>query len=383
MRYRMLGNTGLKVSVIGLGTIKFPQIDSRQASEVVNRALDLGINFIDTARNYGDSERKIGLAIRGRREECYIATKTASRTYEGAMKDLETSLRELRTDYIDLWQLHNVCDMKKWREVTAPGGALEAAKQAKEEGKVRHIGITFHRDLNVMREAIRSGDFETIMVLYNPLDEENTGREIIPLAQRYNIGVIAMKPLSGGTLTLPLSDEERKRRHISTGGQWFDPIVRGCLRFIISNPAVSTVIPGMRFVWEVEENVKSADMPPMTEEEKDALIREIGKLRKTFKYGQECLRCGYCMEACPKNIQIPEVFRAVYVCKGYPEETRHIGLEIYQSLKVSPEECIECRSCVERCPAGIDIPKRLKEAVEFFRGVMRTNGIDGGSRSGK
>jgi len=130
------------------------------------------------------------------------------------MRDLETSLRELRTDYIDLWQLHNVCDMKKWREVTAPEGALEAAKQAKEEGKVRRIGITFHRDLDVMKEAIRSGDFETIMVLYNPLDEENTGREIIPLAQRYNIGVIAMKPLSGGTLTLPLSDEERTQVHI-------------------------------------------------------------------------------------------------------------------------------------------------------------------------
>ncbi|MCD6537294.1 aldo/keto reductase [Candidatus Bathyarchaeota archaeon] len=197
IRYRMLGKTGLKVSVIGLGTIKFPQIDSRQASKVVNRALDLGINFIDTARNYGDSERKIGLAIRGRREECYIATKTASRTCEGAMRDLETSLRKLQTDYIDLWQLHNVCNMKKWREVTAPGGALEAAKEAKEEGKIRHIGITFHRDLNVMREAIKSGDFETMMVLYNPLDEENTGREIIPLAQRYNIGVIAMKPFLG------------------------------------------------------------------------------------------------------------------------------------------------------------------------------------------
>ncbi|KYH39892.1 MAG: aldo/keto reductase [Candidatus Bathyarchaeota archaeon B63] len=371
MHYRTLGKTGLKVSVIGFGTIKFPQIDPKQASEAINRALDLGINFIDTARNYGDSERKIGLAIRGRREECYIATKTSSRTYEGAMRDLETSLKELQTDYIDLWQLHNICDMKRWREVTAPGGALEAAREAKEEGKVRHIGISSHRALDVMKEAIRCGDFETIMVLYNPLDEENTGHEIIPLAQRHNIGVIAMKPLSGGTLALPLSDEERERNHRSSGGEWFDPIVRGCLRFIISNPAVSTVIPGMRFTWEVEENVKSADMPPMTQEEKDALIRGIGKLRKTYKYSQECLRCGYCLDACPQNIQIPEVFRAVYVYRAYPEETRYMGLEIYQSLAVSPEECIECRSCVERCPAGIEIPERLKEAAEFFKEVIR------------
>ena len=370
MQYRTLGKTGLKVSVIGFGTIKFPQISEKQASEAINRALDLGINFIDTARSYGDSERKIGLAIKGRRDECYIATKTGSRTYEGAMKDLETSLKELQTDHIDLWQLHNVCDMKRWKEVTAPRGALEAARQAKEEGKIDHIGISFHRALDVMREAIRCGEFETIMVLYNPLDEENTGHEIIPLAQKHGIGVIAMKPLSGGTLTLPLSDDERMEKRYSLGGEWFDPIVRGCLRYVISNLAVSTVIPGMRFTWEVEENVKAADMPLMTEEEKDLLIREIGKLRKTYKYSQECLRCGYCLKVCPQNIQIPEVFRAVYVYKGYPEETRHMGIEIYQSLDTSPEECIECRSCVEECPAGIDIPEKLKEAVEFFKEVM-------------
>ena len=284
MQYRMLGKTGLKVSVIGFGTIKLPQISEEQASETINHALDLGINFIDTARAYGDSEHKIGLAIKGRRDECYIATKTASRTYEEAMRDLETSLKELQTDYIDLWQLHNVCDMKKWEEVTAPDGALEAAREARDEGKIGHIGITFHRALNVMEKAIKCGEFETIMVLYNPLDEENTGREIIPLAHKHGIGVIVMKPLSGGTLTLPLSDEERKEKHRSSKGEWFDPIVRGCLRYVISNPAISTVIPGMRFTWEVEENVKAADMPPITEEEKDALIREIGKLRKTYKY---------------------------------------------------------------------------------------------------
>jgi len=374
MQYRTLGKTGLKVSVIGFGAIKLPQISEKQASDVINRALDLGINFIDTARNYGDSERKIGLAIKGRRDECYIATKTGSRTYKEAMKDLKTSLKELQTDHIDLWQLHNVCDEKRWREVTSPGGALEAAIRAKEEGMVDHIGISFHRALDVMRKAIKCGEFETIMVLYNPLDEENTGREIIPLAYEHGLGVIAMKPLSGGTLTLPLSDKEREEKHRSPDDEWFDPIVRGCLRYVISNPAVSTVIPGMRFTWEVEENAKCADMPPITEDEKDALIREIGKLRKTYKYSQECLRCGYCLKVCPQGIQIPEVFRAVYVYKGYPEETREMGIQIYQSLETSPEECIECESCVEECPAGINIPERLKEAVKFFKELMKTQG---------
>ena len=369
MQYRVLGKTGLKVSVIGFGTIKFPKISEKQAYEAVNRALDLGINFFDTARNYKDSERKLGLAVKDRRDECFIATKTRALDYKGAMRDLEISLRELQTDHVDLWQLHNVCDKERWKKVMAPGGALEAAKKAKEEGLVDHIGITFHRALDVMREAIKCGEFETIMVLYNPLDEENTGKEIIPLAHEYGLGVIVMKALSGGALSLPLSDEEREEKYRASGGKWFDPIVRGCLRYVISNPAVSTVIPGMRFPREVEENVKVAELPPMTEEEKDNLIREIGKLRKTYKYGQRCLRCGYCMEACPQGIPIPEVFRAAYIYRKYPKQTRHMGLELYRSLKPSPKECIQCRSCVEKCPAGIDIPEELKDVVKLFESI--------------
>ena len=251
----------------------------------------------------------------------------------------------------------------------APDGALKAAKQAKEEGKVDHIGITIHRALDVMRDAILSGEFETIMVLYNPLDEENTGREILPLAHQHNMGVIIMKSLSGGSLSLPLSDEEREEKYRSSGGKWFDPIVRGCLRYVVSNPAVSTVIPGMRFPREAEENVKVADLPPMTDEEKDSLIREIGKLRKTYKYSQECLRCGYCVTVCPQNIPIPDVLRAVYVYQHYPEETRHMGIELYKSPETSPEECIECETCMKECSAAINIPQRLKEAIELFKNL--------------
>ncbi len=369
MQYRILGKTGLKVSVIGFGGIKLPQVTEKQAVETINRALDLGINFLDTARNYGDSEHKIGVAVKDRRDDCYIATKTASRSYEGAMRDLEKSLRNLQLDRLDLWQLHNVCDRDRWNQVMASNGALKAAKQAKEEGKVDHIGITIHRALDVMGDAVLSEEFETIMVLYNPLDEENTGREIIPLAHQHNMGVIIMKSLSGGSLSLPLSDEERGENYKSSGGKWFDPIVRGCLRYVVSNQDVSTVIPGMRFPREVEENVKVIGLPNMTDEDKDTLIREIGKLRKTFKYSQECLRCGYCLSVCPQNIPIPDVLQAIYVYQQYPKETRHMGIELYKSLETSPEECIECENCVEECPAAINIPQRLKEAVELFKNL--------------
>jgi predicted aldo/keto reductase-like oxidoreductase len=371
MRYGKLGKTGLKVSSIGFGAIKLPEISEGQACAALHRALDLGVNFIDTGRNYQDSEHKIGLVLKERRDECYVASKTIARDADGAMRDLETSLGELQTERLDLWQLHNVMDRGLWEQVTRPDGALAAAKRAHAEGLVDHIGISVHRSLYVMREAIHSGEFETILLLYNPLDEEGVAANgILDLAHERGIGVIIMKALSGGALALPLSNEERDEKYHASGGQWFDPIVRGSLRYVLSHPAVDVVIPGMRFVREVEENVLVGDMPPLTDAERDELVQAIGRLRSTYKYQQDCLGCGYCLSVCPQGIQIPQVFRAVYAYRHYLEETRHIGLEIYRSLEVSPEECIECEDCVEKCPAGIPIPQRLKEAVELFTGIQ-------------
>ena len=373
MRRTKLGKTGVEVSVVGFGAIKLPDLSEEQACAVLNRALDRGINFIDTARAYGDSERKIGLALKERRGECVIATKTTARDADGALRDLEASLRQLRTDRLDLWQLHNVMDMELWKQVTAPGGAIEALHRARAEGLVSHVGLSVHRSLEVMREAILSGEFETIMLLYNVLDEEGVADYgILSLAHEHGLGVIAMKPLSGGTLALPLTEEEREEKRRASGGRWFDPIVRGCLRYVLSNPAVDVVIPGMRSLREVEENAAVGDLPPLTEAERDELIREIGRLRATYKYGQECLRCGYCLSACPQGIQIPQVLHAVYAYRHYPGEARRVGLDLYRSLAVSPEECQECEACVEVCPAGIPIPQRLKEAVALFAKATST-----------
>ncbi len=370
MRYRTLGRTGLDLSVVGFGAIKLPRVSEEQAAAALNRALDLGVNFVDTARAYGDSERKIGLALKERRDEYCLATKTTARDADGAMRDLATSLRELQTDRIDLWQLHNVMDRGLWAQVTQPDGALAAARRARDEGIVDHVGISVHRSLYVMREAILSGEFETVLLLYNPLDEEGVAAHgVLDLARERGLGVIIMKALSGGALASPLNDDERDERHRASGGQWFDPIVRGCLRYVLSHPAVDVVIPGMRSVREVEEDVPVADSPPLTDAEREELIGAIARLKGTYKYKQDCLRCGYCLSACPQEIQIPEVFHAAYAYRHYPETSRGIGLELYRSLEVSPEACIECESCVEVCPAGIPIPERLKEVVELFAGA--------------
>jgi len=368
LRYKVLGKTGLKVSIISFGAIKLPQISVEEATKVLNKALDLGINFIDTARAYKDSETKIGIALKNRRDEFYIATKTHSRDEDGAMKDIERSLKELQTDYIDIYQLHTVSNKEEWKKVMAPNGALNALKKAKQRGIIGHIGITIHRDLDVMRWAIESGEFETIMLAYNPLDPEGVEREgILKLAKEHGLGVIIMKPLSGGQLVMP---ETEMGRQVGN-----DPIVRGCLRFILSNDAVDTVIPGMKRIEEVEENVSVADMPlPMTEEEKRELFKLIGSLKKSFRYGQMCLRCGYCLP-CPQGILIPEVFRAYDSYLNYPDHVKDVGLKIYMSLEIKPDACIECRQCVSRCPAGIDIPTRLKEAAKVLEAAIKERGL--------
>lgn len=351
---RRLGKTGLEVTVFGFGAIKFPHISAEQAAAALERALDLGVNFIDTARGYGDSEVKIGPVLKRRRDQVYIATKTGKRTAKEAMGELETSLRNLQTDYLDLYQAHWVCNQEALDQVLAPGGALEALQRAKEQGKVRHYGITMHRHHAAIRRAIESGLFETIMLAYNPLDEEGVGAELIPLAARRDMGVIIMKPLSGGILVSPPGAPRE---------DGLDPIVAGVLRGIVNNPHVTTVIPGMVSPREVEENYRAiATASSFDEAARRRLFETIASMRKELRYGQLCLGCGYCLP-CSHEIDIPRVFRALYMHQSYPEDQRFMGRELYEALAVGADACQECGACVERCPAGIDIPARMKEAA--------------------
>jgi len=356
LQKRRLGKTGLDVTVFGFGCIKFPHISGEQAVAALDQAIDLGVNFIDTARGYGDSEVKIGPVLERRRDEVYIATKTPKRNAKGAMKDLETSLKNLRTDYLDLWQAHWVCYESVYDEVVGPGGALEALQKAKEQGKVRHIGITMHRDHAAVRRALADDVWETIMLAWNPLDEEGMG-PIIPMAAERDLGVIIMKPLSGGALVSPPGTEKV---------DGMDPVVAGTLRAIAANPNVTTVIPGMISVEQVDQNFKAITTADQwgTEARKQ-LFDQIAAMKKEMRYGQLCLGCGYCLP-CTQEIDIPKVFRALYVHNQYPEDQRHMGRELYDGLGMPADACVGCGECVARCPAGIDIPERMKEVIAAF-----------------
>lgn len=361
MRKRKLGKTGLEVTQVGFGAIKLPSVSEEQAAEALNAALDHGINFIDTARNYRDSESKIGKAVGHRRDEYYLATKTSARDRAGLRRDLETSLSELGMDRVDLYQFHTVSGEEEWQQVMAKDGALAEARKAQDEGVFDHLGITIHRDLNVMRKAIECGEFETVMLCYSAIDSEYVGPEILPLAGEKGLGVIIMKSLSGGML---VSEGFEEGNRAGDG----DPLVTQCLRYVLSNESVSCVIPGMRNGAEARQNARvGEEFVPMTDDERDELIRMIGAKGTSYRYDQVCLQCGYC-QPCPQGVNVPEIFRAQMLVESYPDSLKSMGSEAYEALETKADACLECGKCMEKCPADFNIPEKLKEAAAALQG---------------
>ncbi|WP_366923991.1 aldo/keto reductase [Metallumcola ferriviriculae] len=332
MKYRVLGKTELKVSAIGFGGIAIQRVDSNQAAEIVNAALDKGINFFDTARGYTDSEVKLGKALKTRRSEAIIATKSMNRTKAGMAKDIRISLDNMGTDYIDLYQLHNVKDYQTLKQVLAPDGALEALIEAKEAGLVRHIGITGHIK-DVLKEALANKQLETVQFPFNPVETEGA-KELLELAEKARMGVIIMKPLAGGAFSQAESS----------------------LKFILSHQ-VSTVIPGMDSVEQVNINaaVASGDIT-LAAREKTLLDEEVGRLGNTF-----CRRCEYC-QPCPEGVNIP----AMFLLEGYYDRynLQQWARERYWAMDVKAEACQDCGECEERCPYDLPIREMLSRVGE-------------------
>ncbi len=350
MERRTLGRTGWEVSVISFGAIKLPRASQSECTEVLNKAIDRGINFVDTADCYGDSEEKIGKALKHRRNEFYLATKVDQRDAEGARKTLERSLKRLQCDTIDLIQLHD-CRDRDYDIAIDRGGVVEELKRAKEEGKIREIGITCHSSIGTMRRAIESGEFSTIMVSYNVLDNEHVGNEVIPSAYEHNMGVIIMKPLAGGRLAdaRELTDLEKGKFSMA----------QLALRFILSNDMITCAIPGMTKVSELEQNLKVAEtLKKLSREEMQELVERIGNVGEDY-----CRGCGYCMP-CPNGLNIPDIFRF----EGYYTRygMKQWAIEQYSALETKVEDCAECEQCIEKCPFNLEIPKLLKRAAKVL-----------------
>ncbi|MBN1811856.1 MAG: aldo/keto reductase, partial [Anaerolineae bacterium] len=198
MKTTRLGKTGLQVSRIGFGGIPIQRLTEDEAIRVASRCIDLGVTFLDTANAYTTSEGRIGKAIAGRREQLVIATKTGARDKQTALEHLENSLRCLQTETIDLWQFHNVSSVEAYEKILGPDGAMEAAQEALRAGKIQHIGVSCH-SMDMALKMIPPGLFETIQFPFNFVTNEPAD-ELLPLAEKHDIGFIAMKPFAGGML---------------------------------------------------------------------------------------------------------------------------------------------------------------------------------------
>lgn len=329
MEYRVLGKTGLKVSLMGFGGIPIQRVSFEQAEMIISAAIDRKINFIDTARAYTDSESKIGNALKGKREKVILATKSAARTYEDMKKDIDMSLKTLETDYIDLYQCHNVRTMDAMNKVLSPGGALEALREARDAGKIGYIGVTGHNK-EVLAACMKSKAFSTVQFPFNYM-ERDYNNELLPLAKELDMGTIIMKPLAGGAFTN----------------------VDLALKYLL-NQDVSTIIPGTESVEQVNENAGLLEFSTeLTSEESALLEEEAKKIGDMF-----CRRCDYC-KPCPQGIDVADIF----IIHGYYERynLHEWASHRYRNLKVAADACIECGLCESRCPYNLPIREMLKK----------------------
>ncbi len=333
MEYVTLGKTNLRVSRLGFGGIPIQRITAEEAKTLLEAVHKAGINYIDTARGYTVSEELIGQAIEGYRKDFILATKSMARDKEGMAKDIAISLQNLRTDYIDIYQVHNPT-VEQLDQVCAEGGALEALLEAKASGKIGHIGLTAH-SLQVFEKALELPWVETFMFPYNIV--ENQGEELMRRLQEKNIAFIDMKPMAGGA--------------IEDG--------RLALRYICANDAVTVAIPGMYSVEEVEQNTQAVtDTTPLTAEEVTAINKVRDELGTNF-----CRRCNYCAP-CTAGINISGAFLFHGYLSRYGLEEWAKGR--YEGLSVKAGACVECGECESRCPYHLPIRTMLKQVAADF-----------------
>ena len=333
MEYRILGKTGLKVSRMGFGGIPIQRIDAEGTKNLIKSLHAAGVNYIDTARGYTVSEEYLGYALEGIREDFILATKSMARTKEAMAKDIDISLKNLRTDYIDLYQVHNPTP-EDLSQVTAPGGALEALEEAKAAGKIGHIGITLH-PVSMFESALELPWVETIMFPYNIV--ETQAEDLIKKCTQKNIGFICMKPLAGGAI-----EDSRL-----------------ALRYIAVNDDVTVVIPGMAAKEELTENIASiSDCTPLSGSEW-ASVRKIREdLGTNF-----CRRCNYCAP-CSAGISI----YGVLLMEGYYKRynLKEWATQRYHAMAKTASDCIDCGICETRCPYNLPIRQMLKRVENLF-----------------
>lgn len=335
MKKMTLGKTGITVNKNGFGALPIQRISKKEAVYLLQKAYDHGIDFYDTARFYTDSEEKLGLAFEGKRDKIYLASKTGAQNTEDFWKDLDTTLRNLRTDYLDIYQFHNIPFCPKPDDGS---GLYEAMQKAKEQGKIRHIAITNHR-LLVAREAIESGLYDTLQFPFSYLSGAQE-LELVEKCEEAGMGFIAMKALAGGLINNS----------------------RAAYAYMLK---FDHVLP----IWGVQRERELDEFLSYQEDEPalDSSLESIIKKDRDELQGEFCRGCGYCMP-CPAGIEINNCARMSLMIRRAPSDAQ-LTEEMQAKMK-KIEDCLHCGKCKEKCPYGLDTPTLLEKNYEDYKEIL-------------
>ncbi len=338
MEKTRLGRTGLMVTRTSFGALPIQRVSFDEAKKLLVKAYDNGINFFDTARGYTDSEEKIGYALAEVRKNIIIATKTFSQDKKTLFEHLETSLKNMKTDYVDILQLHNPADLS---DPNDPDSTYAGLLEAKKKGMVRFIGITNHRIKTAM-EAVASGLYDTMQFPLSSLSSD-VDLELIEQCKKYDVGLIAMKAMSGGLITNAASTFAFLRQYENVVPIW-----------------------GIQRESELDEFLSMEEQPPILDE---TLWKVINKDREELS-GNFCRGCGYCMP-CPAGIEIPMQARISLLLRRAPYQ-QFLQDEFRKKMDLIPE-CIDCGNCRDHCPYKIDTPNLLKRELENYNEFYRAH----------
>ena len=317
---------------MGMGGIPIQRLSVQQADRLLENAVEAGINFFDTARIYTDSESKLGRILSRHRDHVFIASKSFNREAATILRDIDSSLEQLQTDYIDIYQCHNIASENDLAKALADDGAVAGLVKAKQQGKIRHIGLSGHKP-RIVKKALSLFPFETIQIPCNFMETDALA-DLVPLARQRQVGVIAMKPIGGGNI-----------REINLN-----------FRFIF-NQGIDVAIPGMDLAGQVMENVAALDnLSPLTAEETARLQKEKDRLGNQF-----CRRCEYCVP-CPQGLPVS----FLHVLKNYYflYDLKDWAWERIDALSKTYKDCAACGECVKKCPYHLNMPEIFRTTWE-------------------
>jgi predicted aldo/keto reductase-like oxidoreductase len=333
-----LGKTNLIVTKLGWGGIPIQRVGESEAVSVIRDVIEMGVDLLDTARAYTNSEHRIGLALQKINKPVILSTKSLVRSAK-IYNEVHQSLKQMKINKINIYHLHGVSSFEEYEKVMAPGGAYDGLKRARVDGWIDHIGITSH-NLNVLERAVKEEHFEVIMACYSFL-EPDAAQKVFPLAKENDIGVLAMKPFSGGV--------------IEEAGP--------ALRFALSMANV-VPIPGSETLEKARENWKIfAEGYSLTEQDKEQIEAIKGKFDRQF-----CRRCDYC-QPCTEKINIQFIVGLKSIIKRFGPNAPEIGW--MKDLIEKARNCSECGECLPRCPYQLPIPDMIKENLAWFDSLQK------------